>query len=280
MGKENRIVLYRHDVKNIINESVKRILMEDNEKSFLAIGFATKFYTLWEIIERIERTEYGVYEKTLHRFIKNVSTDLDRAKEKHPDAVFVPGLRGHTSFYTTKCLQTFGDDEFRGGKYAGQKIEDCTDIPFLYWAWDKSNVVPWGAREIAISTLEKAGYKQINDYKIVTPEEYAKIEASFGNCEEMAAKFTEGPVTIFAPRNLDEEGHLSVGNNTILKFPHYNQMEYQGYYYALPVDAKGKAKRIKGKELSIIADSCEVETSEYGWGATLYVVVKDFAVLK
>jgi len=267
-------------VDKVVSEVTRRrsMLKEDSSKSYTAIGFATKFYTLWTVTETVETNESGVYEKTYCTYLRNISMNLDRAKEKYPDAVFVPDLRGHTSFCRTKCVEKYGEDEFKGGKYVGQKIADCKDYNYLLWAWDKyPYVISYGARDLVEAILDSAGYKKINDSKIVTPEEYAKIEASFTECEEVAAKFKEGPVTVLFTRNLDEYGNTTVGNITY-HFENVKDMYYQGYTYCLPVDSKGKAKKIKGKELTLMADDCQMEVNEYGWGATLTVHVKDFVV--
>ena len=36
-----------------------------------------------------------------------------------------------------------------------------------------------------------------------------------------------------------------------VKFPEYKTMYYDGYYYAFPIDSKGHAKRVKGKQVLI-----------------------------
>ena len=71
---------------------------------------------------------------------------------------------------------------------------------------------------------------------------------------------------------------MSIGNIEF-NFPNYKELEYNGCFYGLPIDYKGKAKRIKNKEIEIISENCETIIDEYGWGATLNVKVKDFKIL-
>ena len=66
--------------------------------------------------------------------------------------------------------------------------------------------------------------------------------------------------------------------NLEFNFPNYKELEYAGYYYGLPINSKGKAKRIKNKEIEIIPESWETVINEYGWGATLVITVKDFKI--
>ena len=146
-------------VNNVVNKVTKHkgMVNENTGKSYLAIGFATKFYTLWTVTEEVEENETGVYEKTYCHFLKNISMDFNRAKEKYPEAVYVSDLRGHTSFFHTKCIEKYGEDEFKGGKYAGEKITDCKDYNYLLWAWDKyPNVISYGARDLIEAILDKA----------------------------------------------------------------------------------------------------------------------------
>jgi hypothetical protein len=246
------------------------------------IGFTTKYYTLWEVTEDIIREKWGSYKRITHQYIKNISYDFDKAKEKYPNAVVDTALRGHTSFRSTEWIERYGVDEFIGGKYKGDKISTCGDYNYLLWAWDLGYIIPYDSREIAVKVLEDAGYKRINDSKIVTPEELEKIEASFSECEDNMKVLDEtGEITFDFHKNLDECGCITIGNTQITFKPEkYKELEYSGYYYGLPIDSKGKAKRVKGKTVKIIPESYEIAVSEYGWGATLMITVKDFEIVK
>jgi hypothetical protein len=243
------------------------------------IGKSTKFYTLWEVWEETHHTQRGeAYKVIHHQYIKNISFDIDKAKSKYPNAIVDTSLCGHSS-WTSIDYPKPPVDEFQGGKYRGDKIAECTDYQYLHWAYDLGYIIPWEAREIVLGILESRGYRKINDTHIATPEEVEKIEKSYTECEEAQKTLEEfGSIKIVATKNLDEFGNLSIGN-IVFNFPNYKELEYGGYPYGLPVDSKGKAKRIKNKEIEIIPESLETVIDEYGWGATLNVEVKDFKIL-
>lgn len=246
------------------------------------IGFSTKYYTLWEVNEEIITNERGKYKVVNHVYIKNISFDLDKAKEKYPNAVIDTALHGHTSWRSTECVERYGLDKFQGGKYRGEKIEDCTDYGYLVWAFDLGYIIDYDSRPLVLSILEKAGYKKINEYHIATPEELAKIEASFSETEDAMRILDEtGSITLTTPKNLDEEGTIKIGNIELAwEGMNWKYMDYNGWPYGLPINSKGQAKRIKGKELKIVPEKYEIEVSEYGWGATLKIIVKDFEIVK
>ena len=244
------------------------------------IGKSEKFYTLWEVNTETRTTMRGeTYRVTTHQYIKNISFDLNKAKNKYPNAIVDTSLRGHSS-WTSVDYPKPPVDEFQGGKYKGDKIADCTDYEYLCWAYDLGYIIHYDSRELVLSILEKNGYRKINDSHIATPEEVAKIEKSIEEADtiqELLEK--EGKINVDVTKNLDEFGNVSVGNITLI-FPEYKMMEYNGYPYALPLDSKGKAKRIKGKTLEIIPSSYDIYMSEYGWGAEININVKDFEIIK
>ena len=246
------------------------------------IGFSNKYYTLWEVSEHIEENRYGKYKVVNYAYLKNVSFDIDKVKEKYPNTPINTALKGHTSWRTSECLERYSLDEFQGGKYRGEKIENCTDYGYLAWAYDLGYIIDYDSRPLVLSILEKAGYRKINDTHIATPEEVEKIENSFIETEEMMTRIDNGEtITIEVKSNLSEEGTIKVGNIEFTWKPeNYKELEYNGFYYGLPLDNKGKAKRIKGKTLKLTVDSYELNISEYGWGATLSVIVKDFEIVK
>jgi len=243
------------------------------------IGKSDKFYTLWEVNTETRTTMRGeTYRVTTHQYIKNISFDLVKATNKYPNAILDTSLRGHSS-WTSVDYPKPPVDEFQGGKYRGDKIAECTDYQYLHWAYDLGYIIPYDAREIVLGILESQGYRKINDTHIATPEEVERIEKSYTECEEAQKTLEEfGSIKIVATKNLDEFGNLSVGNIEF-NFPNYKELEYAGYPYGLPIDSKGKAKRIKNKEIEIIPASWETAIDEYGWGATFNVEVKDFKIL-
>ena len=242
------------------------------------IGKAEKFYTLWEVWEETHTTIRGESYKAIHhQYIKNISFDLNKVKDKYPNAIIDESLRGHSS-WTSYDYPKPPIDEFQGGKYRGDKIAECTDYQYLHWAYDLGYIIPWESREIVLGILESQGYRKINDTHIATPEEVERIEKSYTECEEVQKTLEEfGSISVTSSKNLDECGDLTIGNLEF-NFPNYKELEYAGYHYGLPIDSKGKAKRIKNKEIEIIPENWKIEINEYGWGAKMHIIVKDFNI--
>ena len=62
-----------------------------------AIGFANKYYTLWQISEDKQNLGNGRFSiVTHHTYIKNISFDRQTAIEKYPDAIIDETLKGKT----------------------------------------------------------------------------------------------------------------------------------------------------------------------------------------
>lgn len=106
----------------------------------LAIGFANKFYTLWNITEETKPLGNGrSYMITHHTFIKNISFDKEIALAKYPEAIFDENLRGKTASWNTTKEVWDNVDTFRFGKYNGQKINEVNDLGYTEWYWDQVN---------------------------------------------------------------------------------------------------------------------------------------------
>lgn len=244
------------------------------------IGKADKFYTLWEVTEETRTSLRGnTYKIVHHQYFKNISFDLNKAKAKYPNAIVDETLRGHHSWSSYE-YEKLPSDEFQGGKYKGEKIIDCTDYQYLYWAFDLTNIIPVDSKDIVEEILTKAGYRRINDSHIATPEEVERIEKSYDECENAEKNLEElGSIFVTPTKNLDNFGNLTIGNIEFT-FKNYKELEYAGYLYGLPIDSNGKVKRIKNKNLEIIPESWELNINENGWGATLVINVKDFKIIK
>ena len=112
-----------------------------------AIGFANKFYTLWDLsVEPLYTEVNGQHrqsgEKHNRTYYQNLSTDLDKAQARFTELTGLSApsphedLRGHTRSWSTTTSQGFQvylDDEFKFGKYIGEKITESTDADYLSW---------------------------------------------------------------------------------------------------------------------------------------------------
>ena len=110
-----------------------------------AIGFANKFYTLWDVTKEPMYTEVNGHhrqsgERCIRTYFQNLSTDLAKAQTKFTKMTGLQApepnddLRGATrSWTTTENFQVYLENEFVYGKYVGQLITECTDVKYLEW---------------------------------------------------------------------------------------------------------------------------------------------------
>lgn len=134
---------------NKLHQIIEEVLRESNlQNTFNAIGFANKMYTLWKVTINNDVSTY--------EYVKNLSFDLDSAKEKAGTDYYIEGLRGKTqSFYVLKFnyngettqislpvnrYSHFIDSDFGFGKYKGEKILDVVNKDPEYIVWMIKNV--------------------------------------------------------------------------------------------------------------------------------------------
>lgn len=244
------------------------------------IGFTTKFYTLWDVTVEHFTNAYGRKgERVTANYIKNISMDEKAARAKYPDAPVDLGLRGHSSFCRTNW-EPLPSDVFPCGKYMGQPITDCSDFGYLYWAVD-TNMLCGESRDIAVAVLLGSGQYGQYDDMILPMDRVNDLLAQDAARDEIAAAIDiNGCVELLNVSNIkdwDENGFGSETGvdrvNLIWDRAAIERFEYNGWEYFLPVKG-GKAKRIKGKKLRIVADHY---TNDRRY---LYVYVKDFEIVK
>lgn len=224
------------------------------------IGFTTKFYTLWDVTVETFTNEYGRKGHIVTAaFIKNVSMDEQAARAKYPDAPVDLSLRGHSSFRRTDWEPMPGD-VFPCGKYMGQPIAECTDWSYLYWAVD-TNMLCAERRDIAVSVLLGSGLYGEYDGVLMKMDRVNELLAEDAARDEIAAAIDlNGCVDLLNVTNIKAWDENEYGSETAVERVNLiwdraaiERFEYNGWEYFLPVKG-GKAKRIKGKKLHIIAD--------------------------
>ena len=244
------------------------------------IGFTTKFYTLWDVTVEHFTNAYGRKgERVTANYIKNISMDEQAARAKYPDAPVDLGLRGHSSFCRTKW-EPLPSDVFPCGMYMGKPIADCTDFGYLYWSVD-TNMLCGESRDIAVAVLLGSGQYGQYDDMILPMDRVNDLLAQDAARDEIAAAIDiNGCVELLNVSNIkdwDENGFGSETGvdrvNLIWDRAAIERFEYNGWEYFLPVKG-GKAKRIKGKKLRIVADHY---TNDRRY---LDVYVKDFEIVK
>ena len=245
------------------------------------IGKANKYWTLWEVYEDTRYFRGEPYKVSVHEYLKNISFDLETAKDKYPDAIVDENLHGTSSWESPVASYDkpdYPDDCFQKGKFRGTKIADCKDLEYLQWAL--GSILHGEAARIAEEILVGHGYRRLNDLAIVDPETAADIDRKNAAVDDAITRIERGEkLTLVADYNPTEE-HEIVDHSTgiVFNFPEISVQYYRGYEYYLPV-SNGKAKRVKGKTVEVVPDHYERETNRYGWKDRLTVYVKSFKVI-
>ena len=144
------------------------------------IGFANKYYTLWIVGEpyREYTSEYSFYEKQDLTYVKNLSMDLEKAKEKLKGEEYDVdlNLRGSSSFTRTcgELVDETPENIFKFGRYSGKDVTEATDIEYVKWYYEETK------NKFAEELLIKNGYRAIESIWVdggsektyFSPEEY------------------------------------------------------------------------------------------------------------
>jgi len=224
----------------------------------LTIGFANKYYTLWDCstFECIDAYDIR-YITCSNVYIKNISFDLDKVKALYPDAPINESLKGHTRSFTNSYIE-YPNNVFKYGKYRGTPFNECTDYDYMAWYFTTTTKEQ---QEEMILILEEHDYHifpkwDMTSYDIETNDEYMdrlRRENAKSQCqEEIIQKLKENNLTIEITSNPDCEGeYLDKNSGFIFKFDEVRVNYYLGFDYYLPV-VNGKCKRIKNKTIKII----------------------------
>lgn len=228
------------------------------------IGFATSFYTLWDVTEERLYSTIRTANGEVHspagtryhcRYIKNISTDLDKVIELYPDLSIDENLRGKSnSFEYLKGdlpTVTYSSELFSRGYAKGQVIANCEDLRVLQWGFNNEN----SSERISIiseTILNKFGLVYVNG-SWLTKDKAEQIlnEVELRVNFSLRAEQSEQTIKFVAEKNLDYEGSLVVDTGDFkirLYFADFKTMNYNGFEYGLPT-IKGVGKKIKGKEL-------------------------------
>jgi len=220
-----------------------------------AIGFANKFYTLWNITEETKPLGNGhSYIITHYTFIKNISFDKETAIAKYPNAILDENLRGKTISWNTTKEVWDNVDTFRFGKYKYSKITD-SDLNYLTWYWDQIN---GEHKEYVGKILEANGYEirkwrsvlGYDSFYLVSPEDLEKEKENNEIANILEEKLKAGEIIDFITEcNPDSEGDCRIGD-VIYHFNEIKENWYSGCPYYLPV-LNGKQKRIKNKKINV-----------------------------
>ena len=225
------------------------------------IGFGGTYYTGWEMQEEHRDLGNGrTYVVEHWYYCQNLSKDPSIAREKWGTDDIDMDLRGHRSF--TREKYEVEDGCFRYGKFAG-KPYNVADGGYLSWYYG-NGVLDSEREAIENLLIEKHGWVRTADGRCISAEDW-KAEQKWDamNARTKAIINGKDPIEFIAEYNLNEYGELMVRGDVefSVKFKDWKEMWYNGWPYGLPLDSKGKAKRIKNKTIcikswNILSDYC------------------------
>ena len=233
------------------------------------LGFANKFYTIWDVQERpIYITDaYGNHHlcriDTQFCYLKNVAFDKEVAMAKYPNTPLDENLRGKTRDFERTGNDQRTTDIVWFGKYNGQLLTKIADKDFNYILWMHENC----ARYVdAIEALPQY-QKHIAD---ITAERSAALSKSF-QWEQGSPINIIGKSNGFNVADLEEVGsdglryccfdaELPNGESVRIKVADCRRVSGK-YPYVMPV-VNGKAVKTKNKAFTIIPTT--FKSSVYG----------------
>ena len=218
----------------------------------LQIGFSNKYYTLWNVVNETEYSgSEGQYSYSVTRFtyLQNLSLveekAIVKAKEKGCTELGINdelrGRSGRSFEKRTPIKEELELHQFTYGKYRGDDIRENTDVNYLKWYFNETELML-----VAERVCELDSDYSIYDDRLVTPEQLESILTT-KKIEDTLKK--TGTIQLQMERNLDTYGFVQI-DGIPYSFENYAEQSYNGYGYGLPT-LNGKAKRVKNKLIEV-----------------------------
>jgi len=245
------------------------------------IGFGGTYYTLWYVYEKDGYVHYD--------YVKNISTDEEKAKRLYPKADIDMSLKGSHSF-TRKIEDPLENDCFEGGMYKGTKFEDCHDDSYMLWWYNNG-----GSCDCLRQVLESRGYK-FYDGRMMTEEEYTKFAQRDKTREDEAFNINKAlekslpftcsssdrvrynndgyPLSDSCKLVLDRINDINIEyTNVTLVFE-----EYKETLYSILPCRNGKGVVVRNKNIEVT--DYIVMTRTFLNSVSYFIIVNDFRIIK
>jgi hypothetical protein len=251
-----------------------------------AIGFAEKFYTLWDIridnnhITDVHGNHHLSHTTTYYTYIKNISMERDKVIELYPNLSIDENLRGKSRDWFVKS-EDLAPHILKFGKYRGTSVQEVAakDFPYLLWLAENAN---HGIRTIIDELPEYIAHvEKIKAERIAKENSYVRLDSGV---HEVTFTYNPHAIDISESRlpEIDEllaktpNGYLAqsdINENTRLYviFPigkHVNSL----YPYNM-VEIHGKMVKTKNKTFSLNLNIELTFSSEYG--VTQYATIQN-----
>lgn len=241
------------------------------------IGFATQFYTLWNVntypICDYKGKQIG--ERTQYNYIKNISKSLDEVKSNFPNTPIDMSLKGEREF--SRC--SYYEKEvipytcYQYGQYKYQEIEDVNDNSYLCWYY--RNGVSEEQKTYIENLLRKKGYV-CEDNRIYTDQEVKYQNEVDKYCDESNMFEFVSLTNLRSDDRITGFTYDDKFETVFFSFDEIKECYYNGYNYYLPL-VNGKAKRIKNKRIRVTDFEVVPKTR---FSQFRKIIVKKFEILK
>ena len=214
------------------------------------IGFTGKYYKLYEY-NIIYREDSGkTYKYECYSFAKVISMNKDKTIKKYPDVPFDEFCndRRYSTFHKRTLI--INDDKFHCGKYAGKSFDMCDDYDYMMWFYNTCATET--QKPIIENILLNNNYVSINNEMCSQAKLDLKNERD-DRKNKTLEKLEKGlPFIINFTANIHTDGtYFDKQLQVTLRFEKYRTSYWDEIYYGMPIDSKGNAKRIKGKQVMI-----------------------------
>lgn len=223
----------------------------------LKIGFASKYFTLWDVTTS---TEYGQgstgtysYQRTQYTYYRNLSMNEGIALEKAElagvkDLTVDTELFGRSGKSFTKISPReyvkYEDTQFSYGKYCGEYFSKCEDISYLQWYFRDNGNIKAAERLVELDEYFVIENGELINQDILENRNRARVLQTVLK--------TQGFIDTFVDKNVDSYGFINI-DGINFNFGKTSENFYKDWTYYLPV-LNGKAKRIKNKTVRIYAE--------------------------
>lgn len=229
----------------------------------LKIGFARKYFTLWDVTESVQYGYDGqTARKVVHNsYIRNLSIDKDTAFEKAKsfgvkNLIVDNSLFGKSGSFDIVSYpkEEFQSWQFDFGKYRGEDIRKSEDVKYLVWMYSEIQNQFKHRERLPIVV---ARVLELDKSYVLYKDELMTVERMEKEKEtELTIKSIRenGYIDCFIEKNPNEDGGLWIEDGVWITFPQVKPNWYNGYTYYLPV-FNGKAKRVKNKSWRLYVEN-------------------------
>lgn len=238
------------------------------------IGFANKYYTLWEVYKktRYYTTEdgksypYDSGEEFV--YVKNISFDLDKVKLQYPNINIDMDLKSTKTFFKSSIYKNdLSPHILKFGKYRDRLVDDILKEDPDYIKWAADNAYSPVQREfiknhpLYLDILKKENDKLIELKKklpIIETDSFVDIEINFSSNPNTPVNSITGVLEILESQKIKLDDNARVAYSVpcenwsyqlLVIFPKIKCVD--GLYPYNMAIIGNKAKRLKGKTLSL-----------------------------